>query len=145
MVSGSVRVLLCSLFFAAGVAGAETTAQVLKVRLEDASTDPSIGHMHISLDHATLKPGRITFEAVNASKTLTHEIIVAHDNGKLPFDPKEDRIDEKNVRVLGEVSDLAPGKTGKLTLNLGPGNYSLFCNEPGHFKDGMIANLTVAP
>lgn len=145
MVSRSIGVALCSLLLAAGIAGAETTGQVLKVRLEDASTDPSIAHMRIALDHVTLKPGRITFEAVNASKTLTHEIIVAHGSDKLPFDPKQDRVDEHDVRVLGEVPDLGPGKTGKLTLNLGPGSYTLFCNEAGHYKDGMVAKLLVAP
>lgn len=145
MVSRITGVALCSLLLAAGIASAETTGQVLNVTLQDVSSDPSIGHMHIALDRATLKPGRITFEAVNASKTLTHEIIVAHDTGKLPFDPQRDRVDEHEVRVLGEISDLAPGKSGKLTLNLGPGTYALFCNEAGHYKDGMVSKLVVAP
>jgi uncharacterized cupredoxin-like copper-binding protein len=144
MVSRSIVAALCSLLLASGIAGAEPTGQVLKVRLEDATTDPSIGHMRIALDHAPLKPGRITFEAVNASKALTHEIVVARSNDKLPFDQKRDRVNEHDVRILGEISDLTPGKTGKLTLNLGPGSYTLFCNEPGHYKDGMIARVIVA-
>ena len=47
--------------------------------------------------------------------------------------------------TLGEIADLAPGKTGELTLNLGPGTYMLLCDEPGHYKDGMAAKLVVAP
>jgi uncharacterized cupredoxin-like copper-binding protein len=103
--------------------------------------------MRITLDHLTLAPGRITFEAVNESKALTHEVVVLHDNGtgELPFDAQQDRVNEHAVRRLGEIADLAPGKTGKLTLNLGPGRYLLICNEVGHYKDGMFATLVIAP
>lgn len=54
-------------------------------------------------------------------------------------------MNEKRVKRLGEIADLKPGKTGKLTLNLKAGNYVLFCNQPGHYKDGMVAKLSVAP
>ncbi len=147
MVSARVRFMLCSLFLAAGASGATAPAQVVGVKLEDSSTDPSIPHMRIVLDRSTLKPGLVTFKAVNASKTLTHEIIIVGDKGaaKLPFDAKQDRVDERKVRALGEVSNLAPGKTGEITLNLGPGKYTVLCNEPGHYKDGMVATLNVAP
>jgi uncharacterized cupredoxin-like copper-binding protein len=30
-------------------------------------------------------------------------------------------------------------------VNLKPGNYVLFCNQPGHYKDGMVAKVIVAP
>jgi uncharacterized cupredoxin-like copper-binding protein len=135
------------LLLVTGLAGAVAPAEVLSVKLEDASTDPSIAHMRITLDHPTLAPGRITFEAVNESKALTHELIVLHDSGKgeLPFDTQQDRVNEHAVRRLGEIADLAPGKTGKLTLNLGPGTYLLICNEVGHYKDGMFAKLVIAP
>ncbi len=144
MVSAHVRFMLCSLFLAAGASSATAPAQVVGVKLEDSSTDPSIPHMRIVLDRSTLKAGLVTFKAVNASKTLTHEIIIVDDKGaKLPFDTKQDRIDERKVRALGEVSDLAPGKTGEVTLNLGPGKYTVLCNEPGHYKDGMVATLNI--
>ena len=137
----------CTLFLAAGVAGAVVPAQVVGVKLEDSSTDPAIAHMRITLDHRTVAPGRVTFEATNDSKALKHEIVVVRDGGtgNLPFDTQHDRVNEHAVRSLGEIADLAPGKTGKLTLNLGPGTYLLLCNEPGHYKDGMVAKLVVAP
>jgi uncharacterized cupredoxin-like copper-binding protein len=47
------------------------------------------------------------------------------------------------VKTLGEVSDLDPGKEGKLTINLKPGEYLLFCNMKGHYQAGMLAHLTV--
>jgi len=49
------------------------------------------------------------------------------------------------VRRLGEIPDLAPGKTGTLTVDLKPGSYVLFCNQPGHYHDGMSTVLTVVP
>lgn len=147
MLSSLARFAFCTLFLAAGVAGAIAPAQVLRVELEDSSTDPAIAHMRITLDRETLTPGRVTFEAVNGSKALKHEVVVVRERGtgELPIDPQHDRINEHAVRRLGEIPDLAPGKTGELTLNLGPGTYLLLCDEPGHYKDGMAAKLVVAP
>jgi uncharacterized cupredoxin-like copper-binding protein len=134
-----------SLLLSAGIAGAALPPQVVTVKLQDSTVDPSIGHMRIAVDKPDLKPGRVTFEATNESKSLTHEMVVVHKRGEMPFDAKHDRVKEGQVRRLGEIADLAPGATGKLTLNLGPGTYVLFCNEPGHYKDGMIASVVVAP
>ena len=114
MASRLAGFVFCTLFLAAGVAGAVVPAQVL---------------------------------AVNESKALKHEVLVVRERGtgELPIDTQHDRVNEHAVRRLGEIAELAPGKTGKLTLNLGPGTYLLLCNEPGHYKDGMVATLVVAP
>lgn len=137
---------LCSLLLA-GAANAAAPAQSLGIKLQDSSTDPSLAHMRIILDHNALKPGRVTLQAENQSKTLVHEVLIVRDDGakEFPFDAKHDRVIENRVRHLGEIADLAPGKTGKLTLNLKPGTYVLFCNQPGHYKDGMLAKVIVAP
>ena len=140
--------MLCSmLLVAAGTAGAATTAQTLGIKLQDASTDRSITHMRIVADQQTIKSGRVTLYAENQSKNLVHEVIIGRDDGakELPLDAKHARVIESRVRRLGEIADLAPGKTGKLILNLNPGNYVLFCNQPGHYQDGMVAKLSVAP
>jgi uncharacterized cupredoxin-like copper-binding protein len=148
MAAKLIRAALCSLLLvAAGAANAAATAQSLGIKLQDSSTDPSIAHMRIVLDHDALKPGRVALQAENQSKTLVHEVIIARDTGakELPFDAKHERVIEKRVARLGEIADLAPGKTGKLTVNLKPGSYVLFCNQPGHYKDGMVAKVIVAP
>jgi uncharacterized cupredoxin-like copper-binding protein len=140
--------LLCALLLCvAGTAGAATTVQTLGIKLQDSSTDPSIRHMQVVLDLGTIKPGRVTLQAENQSKSLVHEVIIARDDGakELPLDAKRDRVIESRVRPLGEIADLAPGKTGKLTVNLKAGTYVLFCNQPGHYQDGMAAKLIVAP
>jgi uncharacterized cupredoxin-like copper-binding protein len=135
-----------SLLLTAFAAGAAVPTQVVGIKLQDSTVDPAIAHMRIELDRDTVRPGRVTLQAVNESKTLTHEVLVVRDAGKsLPFDSKQERVAEKRIHSLGEISDLAPGKSGKLTLDLRPGTYLLFCNEPGHYQDGMQAKLTVAP
>jgi uncharacterized cupredoxin-like copper-binding protein len=138
--------LCLTLLAAAGAVAAAAPNQTLGIKLQDSTTDPTITHMRMVLDHDKIQPGRVTLQAVNESKALVHEVVVVRDDGnkKLPFDPKHDRVIESRVHSLGEISDLKPGKTGKLTLDLKPGKYVLLCNEPAHYKDGMVATLTVA-
>jgi uncharacterized cupredoxin-like copper-binding protein len=148
MSARSATFVLCSLLFVVTTtAGAAAPAQSLEIKLQDPSTDPSIAHMRIVLDRETIKPGRVTLHAENQSKTLVHEVIIGRDDGakELPIDDRHERVIESRVRRLGEIADLAPGKSGKLTLNLKLGTYVLFCNQPGHYQDGMFAKLTVAP
>ena len=134
------------LIVAAGAAGAATSPQFVDIKLQDSSTDSSIAHMRIVIDNATLKPGRITLHANNQSKALEHEIVIARDNGgALPFDATKNRVVESRVHSLGEIANLKPGQSDSLTLNLKAGTYMLFCNEPGHYNDGMYAKLVVAP
>jgi uncharacterized cupredoxin-like copper-binding protein len=139
---------LCSLLFATvGAVSAATPTQILAIKLQDASTDPSITHMRIVVDRDALKPGLVTLQAENQSKNLVHEVLVVRDVGakELPLNAKRDRVNETRVRRLGEIGDLPPGKAGKLTLNLKQGTYLLFCNQPGHYGDGMVTKITVAP
>jgi uncharacterized cupredoxin-like copper-binding protein len=138
---------LPSLLLAVAGANAAAPAQTLGVKLQDSSTDPSIAHMRLVVDANAIKPGRVTIQADNQSKTLVHEVIVVRDSGakELPYDAKQNRVIEARIRHLGEIADLAPGKSGKLTLNLKAGTYLLICNQPGHYKEGMTATVTIAP
>ena len=147
MLMRSSLAVLFALLMVAGLAKGAAPPPAIEIRLQDSSTDPAIAHMRITVDRQTIKPGRVTLHALNQSKSLVHEMIVARDDGakELPMDAKKDRVIESRVRPLGEISDLAPGKEGKLTLNLKPGNYVLFCNQPGHYRDGMSTMLIVAP
>jgi uncharacterized cupredoxin-like copper-binding protein len=129
----------------AAAAQAAVPAEVIHIKLEDPSTGPSVTKMQIVLDRDVVKAGKVTLEAVNLSKSLVHEVLVLHDPGKkpLPYDAANAEVNENKVHSLGEVGDLPPGHSGKLTLNLTPGKYLLFCNESGHYADGMKTELTV--
>jgi uncharacterized cupredoxin-like copper-binding protein len=107
----------------------------------------SMAVMKIELDKKVVPAGKVTFEVENASKDAVHEMIVVPvadaRKSTLPYVPNENRVDEDAAGHLGEVSELDPGKSGSLTLDLKPGNYAVFCNIPGHFMNGMWATIQV--
>ncbi len=124
-------------------ARADGTVNVL---LEDASDGGNLSGMQMTATPDSVKSGRITIHATNASKGLMHEVIVvrAPANGApLPYNDKAGKVVEKRIKDLGEVADLPPGKSGSITLQLAPGNYLLICNQPSHYKAGMWTKLTV--
>ncbi len=43
---------------------------------------------------------------------------------------------------VGETGDLARGASKDVTIALAPGHYSLVCNLPGHYSDGMHTDFT---
>ncbi|HLH50671.1 MAG TPA: sulfocyanin-like copper-binding protein [Roseiarcus sp.] len=63
----------------------------------------------------------------------------------LPYGARAEEVDEDKIKSLGEVSELKPGKSGSLTLDLKPGSYLLLCNQPGHMRHGMWARFEVTP
>ena len=102
--------------------------------------------MGIKLSANAVAAGKVTFEVTNNSKDIIHEMVIAlvqSGNDRLPFAAAEDKVDEERISDLGEVSELDPGKSGSLTLDLKPGKYVLLCNVPGHYMNGMWALLTV--
>ena len=102
--------------------------------------------MGIKTDKKTVPAGKVTFKVSNASKDVIHEMLVspvATEDSVLAFVDAENRVDEDKSGDLGEVSELDPGKSGSLTLDLNPGFYILFCNVPGHYMAGMWTVLTV--
>lgn len=113
---------------------------------QDPSADMSMAMVGVKADVATVPAGEVTFEVTNSSKDIVHEMIlapVADLSRPLPFDPTTQRVDEDTAGHLGEVSELDPGKGGKLTVTLKPGEYILFCNLPGHFQMGMWTTVKV--
>ena len=110
--------MLCSLLLVvAGAAGATTTTRrsgsSCRIR-------PPIRRSRIcaSCSTGTRSARRVIRQAENQSKNLVHEVIVGRDDGakELPMDAKHGRENESRVQRPGEISDLAPGKTGKLYL-----------------------------
>jgi uncharacterized cupredoxin-like copper-binding protein len=87
----------------------------------------------VNPDTARVAPGPVQFVARNESTSMYHELVVLR---------VKDGGDYENT---GEIEDLAPGTSGKLTLKLPPGKYVLACQiakgERGspvdHFQQGM--------
>jgi uncharacterized cupredoxin-like copper-binding protein len=106
------------------------------------------GMMSIRLDKATVKAGAVTFDVMNWSRSVLHEVlIVAVDNqaAPLPYDYPQARVPEDQVKVLGEAGDLQPNMSKTFEVTLTPGSYLLICNLPGHYAAGMAVPLSVTP
>ena len=114
--------------------------------LPSATMDMSKAPMGIKATPLVVPAGRVLFKVSNSSKTVIHEMIlspIAKKDSALPYTDAENKADEEKAGHLGEVSELDPGKTGELAVDMKPGIYILYCNIPGHFGAGMWTEITV--
>ncbi len=102
--------------------------------------------MSIDINPKSVLHGKVKFQVTNSSKTVIHEMIlspVADPNKPLPYIDKDNKVDEESSIHLGEVSELDPGKSGALIVDIKPGKYILYCNIAGHYMAGMWTTLEV--
>jgi uncharacterized cupredoxin-like copper-binding protein len=129
---------------AAATAPAATTAgaTAVDVTLQEWSVAPSL---------TTIPAGSVTFTAKNVG-TEPHEMVVLKtDLGLLELPTGSDgKVPEEgpNLKAMGEVSELAAGVTGSVTLDLAPGHYLLICNivdadGTAHYGKGMTSAIIV--
>jgi uncharacterized cupredoxin-like copper-binding protein len=113
----------------------------------------------LTLSSNTASAGKITFHVTNNATDQNHEFVIFKTD--LPEDqmPMKDsgdgkgtmQIDEEGAGVthIDEIpdSDLTPGASKDLTVDLQPGRYVIVCNlvvnGTSHFAQGMHAVLTV--
>jgi uncharacterized cupredoxin-like copper-binding protein len=122
---------------------------VLAVGVATASAVDAKTRVNVTLTEFKIKPvpttvaaGKVTFLVKNAGK-VEHEFVVIKTKlapGKLPVSGNE--ASEKGA--VGEVGELAPGKSGRVTLNLKPGKYVFICNLPSHYKLGQYIGFRVS-
>ena len=155
-VAGAVIAIAASLLMGAPA----FAASIVHVKLTDNNVDAALvgdmgmnmgadmgkAVMFVTADVTTVPAGDVTFDVSNDAKGFVHEMIVAKapaDGKPLPYDAKEDGVNEDAAGALGEVSELKPGEAGTVTLKLDPGTYILFCNVKGHYMAGMWTTITV--
>jgi uncharacterized cupredoxin-like copper-binding protein len=106
------------------------------------------GKMAMTLSADTTRAGAVDFGVKNASTNSLHEFLVLPWSGAitaLPYDAKADQVDEDKLTGLQGLEDMKPGLEAKLRLVLPAGKYVVFCNQPGHYKAGMVRRFTVTP
>ena len=91
----------------------------------------SLGEWAIGLEARAVRPGPITIVVANRGK-LEHGLELERIRGE-----NEDSEDDH------ETEDLAPGRTGRITVNLRPGVYRLECSVSNHDERGMTIRLEV--
>lgn len=74
----------------------------------------------------TLPSGNYEFDVQNVGKTA-HDLV----------------IEGGTLTAAAKTPAIQPGKTAKLTANLGTGAYTLYCSIDGHRQLGMLAKLAV--
>lgn len=130
-ISGAVAVLGSVLAVAEGRSGGGTTVKVTG------------GEMMLTASKTRVAAGPVTFVFRNGG-AAPHELVVVRWNGKPGKIPLAGfKASEDKVAVIGEIHELAPGKSGRATLTLKRGEYVLLCNVPGHYQLGMFARLKV--
>jgi uncharacterized cupredoxin-like copper-binding protein len=105
---------------------------VVKVKLSDFKIAPS---------KSSVKAGRVTFVATNDSPA-GHELVVIKTRLKAAKLPISNAVADQKGAV-GELPDVEPNRTQRLTLTLAPGHYALICNVTGHYAAGMHVDFTV--
>jgi len=129
---------LCLFAFASGFAlvAPSVMAATINATLRDDA---------IQLDNSSVAAGKVSFTVTNSSSKLVHEMVVLQPSmaeDQLPV-KANGKVDEAKLKNKGEVEDIAPGKSKKLTLKLAPGKYVIVCNMPGHYQMGMHAAFSV--
>jgi uncharacterized cupredoxin-like copper-binding protein len=105
--------------------------------------DKPSGDMGITLSNGEVKAGEVEFDVKNMSKDLPHEFLIMHAGKAPPYDDNSGQVVESKVPGLVGVEDLEPGQQTTMLLHLPPGRYTAFCNEPGHYKAGMVKTFEV--
>ena len=109
----------------------------------------------ISADKTSVPAGSVTFNATNNGPDAAHEMVLLKTDiapGDLPTDSTGKADEEADgVTNMGEITDLAVGADGTLTVDLTAGNYILVCNivdtnsgqTQAHYMLGMRMAFTV--
>lgn len=124
-----------------GAAFASEPTKVL-VKLSDGSN----GHMSLTMSPSSVPAGPVEFTVKNESGSAVHEFMFAmrtKPGDALPYNAKTQQVEEDAIKGLEGIEDLRPRETVTAEFTLAKGRYVVFCNEPGHYRDGMRTELIV--
>lgn len=108
--------------------------------------DGNNGHMSLTLSPTTIPAGPVEFTVTNQSSSTVHEFLFTRwlkPDDALPYDKKTQQVREDALKGLQGIEDLRPRDTVTAQFVLHKGRYVVFCNEPGHYRDGMETEFVV--
>ena len=123
--SGVALSLICLV----GAAGPAAAQEVLTAKLTNMTDGMQI--VRLSKDH--LKPDVVLFQVKNVSSNEDHELLLVKTDQppqSLPMKADGTGVDESLLPGLKELGDLHPGQSLTTSVQLTPGRYLVFCNEP---------------
>ena len=114
---------------------------------DDGGIDITLSDFKVEPAETSAAAGELTFNVTNDAEQ-THEFVVvktALAADALPTNEDGD-VDEEGegIEPVDEIEDITGGSTQSLTVTLDAGNYVLFCNLPGHYRQGMNTTFTVS-
>jgi len=95
----------------------------------------------VSPSPKTVSAGKVTFSVKNAGD-VEHELVIVKTNtaaSKLKV--SNGRASTKGT--VKQIKDIGSGTSKSASVTLKKGHYVLLCNIPGHYGEGMHADLTV--
>jgi uncharacterized cupredoxin-like copper-binding protein len=141
-------------FVSSGIAGILVSAclvPIAAIAAEPASVKVSLwdkdGRDGITLSTQKVKAGSVEFDIKNTSQATMHEFLITPWMGpikSLPYDKTKGEVREGRLPQLAGVEDMKPGTEATLRLPMKAGHYAVFCNQPGHYKMGMVAAFDVS-
>ena len=123
---------------------AAVVAAVIVATTSDAaskSTKVTLSDFKVSASPKSVSAGKVSFTAKNAGDMEHELVIIKTGTSASKLKVSNNRVSEKGT--VGEIEDIAAGKSKTHTFNLKKGHYVLLCNIPGHYKAGMHADFTV--
>ena len=130
-------------------APADTSSETPPADTAQGDVSAQAGAVEVGLREWAVQPataqvdaGSVEFNAVNDGD-VPHELVVLKTDTAAADLPQEGAEAEEDGEVAGEVEDIAPGESKPLAVDLKPGHYVLLCNLPGHYADGMHADIAV--
>lgn len=125
---------LGALVLGAAACGDDDTTPTLNVRFVDFA---------IEADQNTVPTGKVRVKAKNDGSTAHEVVFVRTDLPEDGLPVVDNKVDEEQVEVVGEVEQFPAGKSKTATLELPPGRYVLICNIATHYGLGMHRVLVV--
>jgi uncharacterized cupredoxin-like copper-binding protein len=109
--------------------------------LAGGSTKVTLNEFSVKASPKSVTHGKVTFSVKNSGDDEHELVVIKTSTAASKLKVSGGRAATKGS--VGEVEDIAGGKTKKLTLNLKKGHYVLICNLPGHYQQGMRTDFTV--